>query len=77
MMFNIFNKRNNWNNTPVNKVKTYTLSPEEIEKLCIQKDSIKNPGGSIGYTKTIDKKFKNMRQDGTEYWSATEPRMYM
>jgi len=77
MMFNIFNKRNNWNNTPASEVKTYTLSPEEIGKLCIQKDNIKNSCSSIGYTKAIDKKFKNIRQGGTEYWNAPEPRMYM
>jgi len=76
-MFNIFNKRNNWNNIQKSEVKTYTLSPEEIEKLYIQKDDIKTPCSSIGYTKTIDKKFKNMRQGGTEYWSTTEPRMYV
>ena len=76
MMQNIFNKRNNWNNTPSGKVITYTLSPEEIEQLCIQKDNTGRPTSSIGYTKTIDKKFKNIRQGGTEYWSAPEPRRY-
>jgi len=77
MMFNIFNKRNNWNNIAKSDVKAYKLSPEEIEKICSKENDIKSPSSSIGYTKRVDEKFRNMKHGSTEYWNVPALRIYL